>query len=190
MREENPIHKCVRYTDMALRRFFDTARQQPWYENTIFIITADHTNKHDHEEYGTDLGLFSVPILFYDPSGRMPRGQRKGIAQQTDIMPTVLNYLGYDKPYIAFGKDLLATPEEQTWAVNYINGIYQYVKYGYVLQFDGQKTRAVYALSDRLMRHNLMGKVKEQKTMEQELKAIIQQYMYRMNNDMIAAEHN
>lgn len=190
VREENPIHKCVRYTDMALRRFFDTARQQPWYENTIFIITADHTNKHDHEEYGTDLGLFSVPILFYDPSGRMPRGQRKGIAQQTDIMPTVLNYLGYDKPYIAFGKDLLATPEEQTWAVNYINGIYQYVKYGYVLQFDGQKTRAVYALSDRLMRHNLMGKVKEQNTMEQELKAIIQQYMYRMNNDMIAADNN
>lgn len=190
VRKDNPIHKCVRYTDMALRRFFDTARQQPWYENTIFVITADHTNKHDHEEYGTDLGLFAVPILFYDPSGRMPRGHRQGIAQQTDIMPTVLSYLRYGKPYIAFGKDLLSTPEEETWAVNYINGIYQYVKYGYVLQFDGQKTRAVYALSDRLMSRNLIGRVSRQKDMEQELKAVIQQYMHRMNNDMIAVKDN
>ena len=64
------------------------------------------------------------------------------------------------------------------------------MKYGYVLQFDGQKTRAVYALSDRLMSRNLIGRVSRQKDMEQELKAVIQQYMHRMNNDMIAVDNN
>ena len=88
--------------------------------------------------------------------------------------------IGEQKPYVGFGIDVLNTPANQTWAVNYLNGIYQYVKYGYVLQFDGFKTKAVYALSDKLMKHNLVGKVSQQAQMERELKAIIQQYMERM----------
>jgi hypothetical protein len=69
--------------------------------------------------------------------------------------------------------------------VNYLGGIYQYVKHGHVLQFDGQNTRSVYALSDSLMQHNLVGKVAEQPQMERELKAIIQQYMERMTQDRL-----
>ena len=107
------------------------------------------------------------------------------IAQQIDIVPTVLGILGYDKPYLSFGCDLMSTPAEETYAVNYLNGIYQYVKYGYVLQFDGQKTKALYPLSDKLMKHNLVGKVPQQKQMEREIKAIIQQYMQRMVNDKL-----
>ena len=79
----------------------------------------------------------------------------------------------------------MSTPAEETYAVNYLNGIYQYVKYGHVLQFDGQKTKALYALSDKLMKHNLVGKVPQQKQMEREIKAIIQQYMQRMVYDKL-----
>ena len=110
---------------------------------------------------------------------------RDGIAQQIDILPTVLSILGYDKPFLSFGCDLMSTPMEETYAVNYLNGIYQYVKYGHVLQFDGKQTKAVYALNDLLMKHNLKGKVKQQAKMEREVKAIIQQYMYRMVNDKL-----
>jgi arylsulfatase A-like enzyme len=137
------------------------------------------------DEYKTDLGGFCSPVIFYDPSGEMGSGMVDAIAQQTDIMPTILNHLGYDKPYVSFGQDLLTTPAEETWAVNYLNGIYQYVKYGYVLQFDGQKTRAVYALDDRLMKQNLIGKVSQQTQMECELKAIVQQYMERMTENRL-----
>ena len=80
---------------------------------------------------------------------------------------------------------MLHTPAEETWAVNYLNGIYQYVKYGYVLQFDGTQTKAIYSLEDRLMKTNLKGKVKQQTQMEQELKAIIQQYMERMTQNRL-----
>ena len=81
---------------------------------------------------------------------------------------------------MAFGCDLLNTPAKDTWAINYLDGIYQYCKGDYVLQFDGQQTIGVYALKDYLMSHNLKGQVAEQATMEREMKAIIQQYMVRM----------
>jgi hypothetical protein len=54
-----------------------------------------------------------------------------------------------------------------------------------VLQFDGQQTKAVYALTDSLMQHDVKGKVPQQQQMERELKAIIQQYMERMTQDRL-----
>lgn len=183
--EEMPIHKCIRYTDNALRNFFNKAKKEPWFKNTIFVMTSDHTNMSGFEEYKSDLGRFSVPIIIYDPSGEIKPGMRDAVAQQIDIVPTVLGYLGYDEPYLGFGIDVLNTPAEDTWAVNYLNGIYQYVKFGYVLQLEGMKTIGVYKLSDKLMKHNLVGKVKEQEQMERELKAIVQSYMDCMINDKL-----
>ena len=190
------MHKCIRYTDMALGKFFRTASRQPWFKNTIFVLTSDHTNMSDHAEYQTDLGGFCSPVIIYDASGEeAPRIEDK-IAQQIDILPTVLGMLHYPKPFLAFGIDVLRTPAENTWAVNYLNGIYQYVKHGYVLQFDGQQTRAVYSLNDSLMEHNLLQEAAAnsslftlpsslQEEMERELKAIIQQYMERMTQDRL-----
>ena len=180
------IHKCIRYTDMAIGKFFEAASRQPWFKNTIFVLTSDHTNMSDHPQYKTDMGGFCVPVIIFDPSGTLPPGEHEGIAQQTNIMPTVLGMLGYNKPFLAFGCNLLSTPPQETYAVNYLNGVYQYAKYGYVLQFDGEKTKAVYALDDRLMRNNLAGRVAVQQKMENEVKAIIQSYMYRMVNDQLS----
>lgn len=187
---DQAIHKCLRYSDYSLRRFFEEASKKPWFKNTLFVLTADHTNQTTHPEYMTDAGRFSVPVIFYDPSGDLKAARPTDvIAQQIDIMPTVLGYLGYDKPYLSFGVDLLNTPPEQTYAVNYSNGIYQYFKGDYLLQFDGQATIAVYAFkTDRLLKENLLGKVQEQEPMEKELKAIIQQYMQRMEEDRLTVQ--
>ncbi len=164
------IHKCIRYTDMAIGKFFETARRQKWFEDTIFVLTSDHTNMSDHKEYQTDLGGFCSPIIIYDP--QKPKGEiQDKIAQQIDIMPTVLGMLGYQKPYLAFGIDVLNTPAEDTWAVNYLNGVYQYVKHGEVIQFDGK---------EGVRREGVRSK-----EMERELKAIIQQYMERMTQDRL-----
>jgi phosphoglycerol transferase MdoB-like AlkP superfamily enzyme len=180
------IHKCIRYTDMAIGRFFQQASRQPWFKNTIFVLTSDHTNLSDHLEYQTDLGGFCSPIIIYEPgvTDLQPEVQQK-IAQQIDILPTIMSRLHYPKPYFAFGIDVLNTPSEDTWAVNYLNGIYQYVKHNHVLQFDGTHTRAVYSLTDSLMQHNLKGQMPMQSSMEHELRAIIQQYMSRMINDRL-----
>ena len=170
---------------MAIGRFFESARKQPWFKNTIFILVSDHTNQSNHQQYKTDIGEFSAPFILYDPSGEIKPGKRAGIAQQTDIMPTVFGILGYNKPYLSFGCDLLNTPPQQTYALNYINGVYQYTKNGYTMQFDGNRVTGIYSLKDLLMQHNLVGKVPEQAQMERELKAIIYQYMYRMVNNKL-----
>ena len=184
------IHKCIRYTDNAIRRFFEKAKTQPWYKNTLFVITSDHTNLSDHAYYQTDLGGFCSPIIFFDPSGDMKPGMRDAIAQQIDIMPTVLSYLGYDRPYVAFGCDLLTTTDEDTWAVNYLNGIYQYIKGDWLLQFDGQKSKALYRFrTDLLLKDNLLTKEpKRAADMERQVKAIIQSYMTRMVNNQLVVQ--
>ena len=185
------IHKCIRYTDHALRKFFAKAKTMPWYKNTLFVITSDHTNLSDHEYYQTDLGGFCSPIIFFDPSGEFKPGMRDAIAQQIDIMPTVLSYLGYDRKYVGFGIDLLTTPAKDTWAVNYLNGIYQYVKGDYLLQWDGQKTKALYRFrTDLLLKQNIADKEpKVREAMEREVKAVIQSYMERMTrNELVAGK--
>lgn len=185
--EALPIHKCIRYTDMALGRFFDEASRQPWFNNTIFVLTSDHTNMSDHPEYQTDLGGFCSPIVIYDPSGELVQpGVEDKVAQQIDILPTLLTLLGYPHPYVAFGIDVLNTPAEQTWAVNYLSGTYQLVQNGYVLQYDGKNATGFYALSDSLMQNNLLDKHPQQQAdMLRFLQAIIQQYMQRMTGDQL-----
>lgn len=178
-----PIHKTIGYVDMALRKFFETAETKDWYRNTIFVITNDHTNARSHDEYRSAISAFYGPILIFDPSGSLPRGVFEGVAQQTDIMPTVLNITGASQPYVAFGKDLFSVPAEESWAVNH-NGIYQYMKYGYVLQFDGKRNVGLYRLGDHKMERNLLGSEPEiEMRMQRELEALIQQYMRRMLND-------
>lgn len=185
------LHKCIRYADYSIKRFFESASKQPWFNNTIFIITADHaSSKRTHEVYFGEVGGFRVPIIFYDPSGEFPSGRRPGIVQQMDIMPTMLNYIGYDRPYIAFGKDILNTPTEETWAFNW-DFFPQYFKGEYVMRMENQQISEIYNyVKDPLLKENLKGKLP--KDIEQDLFrhmcAIIQSYKQRMNADNVTIE--
>ena len=191
---EEPFLKCAQYTDHALSRFFEYAEKQTWYKNTLFVITADHTNRNNSEEYKTASGMFEVPIIFFLPGGEEPFTPGIDdtlIAQQIDIMPTVLEFVGYDKEFIAFGKSLISATPNESYAVNYTNGVYQYYEGEYLLQFDGDKDKstAMYNIrNDRLMKENILGTTDVQDKMEQKLKAIIQQYMSRMVHDRLTPE--
>ncbi|MFI3286516.1 MAG: sulfatase-like hydrolase/transferase [Rikenellaceae bacterium] len=181
------IHQCVGYTDNALRRFFETASQQEWFDSTLFVITADHTSLTAYPEEQNSLSVFNVPIIFYQPNSQL-MGRSDVIAQQIDIMPTVLNYLGYSEPYLSFGFDLLSIPASQSYAVNYYNGLYQYFKGDLMLQFDGENSVALYNFKkDKLLQNNLLNTRPEQSEMERDVKAIIEQYMGRMERDELEA---
>ena len=157
---ESPLQECVAYTDHALRRFFHEASLKPWFRNTIFVLTADHTSQQIDPFYTTSLGNYCVPIIFYAPGDSLLCGyDEERVVQQTDIMPTILGLLHYDHPYIAFGQDMLRTPPSETFALHWLPevGGYEYVRGNYLLQFDGRETTAAYAYrSDSLLQHNIL----------------------------------
>ena len=107
----HPVHKAIRYADLALKHFFERAKQQAWFDNTLFVITADHVPAdRSHPLFNTELGLFRVPMIFYHPAGVLPTGRNDRIVQQVDILPSVIDYLGLlgrsDFPLLPFGKSV------------------------------------------------------------------------------------
>ncbi len=185
-----PLHRTLLYSDHALQHFFATASQQPWFKNTLFVITADHTSQLQYAESLTSVGIITIPIAIYDPSGELPTGKRPGVMQQIDIMPTVLRILGYNKPYLAFGKDVF-DPGETPWAVSYSNNIYQYIEGDYTLLFDGEQPTGLYNyVADPLLKDNLLKRPDSQRPPQSDemllrLKAIVQSYMQRMSTNSL-----
>lgn len=177
-----PIHQCIGYSDYALRRFFETAQQQPWFNNTLFVITADHTNQLTQPISQTAYGLYRVPIAFYSPSFSKAVLQRSVPISQTDIMPSVLAYMGYDKPFFAFGEDALTKPKSHPYAVCYNYPYYQIMSDSLLLQWDGQEVTGVYNYQqDPLLQQQLSDtSCPEVEPMLTYLKAYIQQYIDRM----------
>jgi phosphoglycerol transferase MdoB-like AlkP superfamily enzyme len=90
------IHESIGYADYSLKQFFETASRQPWYKNTIFVITGDHTSISDNPSYNSYPGRFKVPIIFYDPSGRLPKNVEGKTASHIDITPTIFGLLGIE----------------------------------------------------------------------------------------------
>ncbi len=180
-----PIHACIEYTDHALRRFFESVSKMPWYQNTLFVITADHTSSNiGHAAYRTGWGFFAIPIIFFKPDNSLA-GIEHQIGQQTDIMPSVLGYLHYPKRYVAFGRDVFRE-ETAPVAFNYKDNTYQLFEGEHVLIFDGTRSVGLYNYrEDELMQLNLLREEPEMASrMEQKIKGVIQQY----NNRMIADE--
>ena len=184
-----PIHQCIEYTDHSLKLFFQRISKMPWYKNTLFVITADHTSSNILlPEYRTGWGFYSVPIIFFKPDNSLA-GMEDAIAQQVDIMPSVLGYLHYNRPYVAFGRDIFRESSPPV-AFNYKDNTYQVFEDNHVLVFDGTRSLALFDfINDKLMEHNLLDKHPERVTkMEKKIKAVIQQYNNRMIEDRLTVD--
>ena len=188
-REGNlPIQKSLMYADYSLGQFIKSARQMPWYQNTIIVITADHTSEGYFPYYRSGVGQYSIPILFLFPEEGM-KGIRQEIVQQTDLMPTLLTYLGYDQDFIAFGTDML-NANDPHFSVHYVAGIYTLIKGDHVLEFDGSTSLTLFNLKqDSLQQKNLLGSQPEvTQRMEEFIKAYIQQYNNRVINNQLTVQ--
>ncbi len=182
-----PLHQCIGYSDNALRMFFDNVRQQPWFSNTLFVITADHNIPGDHDEYKTNANAFAIPIIFYCPSDTSLVGRDERLAQQADIMPSVLSYLGYNKPFVSFGSDLF-DESQQRFVVNYNTDVYQIYMNDTIAYFDGKQITAAYDLNaDPKLEHNILPH-SDISNIEQKIKAYVQQYNNRMITDNLTVD--
>lgn len=179
------MHEPIQYTDYALKKYFETAKKQDWFQNTIFVITGDHTNASYHKEYQNAVNSFAVPVIFYSPN---PDYQLKGrsteIAQQMDIYPTLSQLIGYNKPIRSWGRSLVS-PEKYPHIVVNSDGITTkiLIKDKYYL-FDGKEVVGIYNANDWELSNNLLTKLQDAETKHNIslAKAWYQDYMYRVIN--------
>ncbi|MFM2190295.1 MAG: Lipoteichoic acid synthase 1, partial [Bacteroidota bacterium] len=175
-----PIHESIGYADYALRAFFEAASKQPWYNNTLFVLTADHTGPAELTEYSTRNGVFKIPMVYYKPDGSL-KGVSDRTVQQSDIMPTVLDYLGYKKKWMDFGTSVFDS-NSIGMAINSTGDLFQIIRNDSLLQFDGMKSVALYSLkSDPLMQYNLIG---SPNTTMEELEILIKSYLIQYQTAM------
>ena len=181
------IHESIGYADYALRKFFECASTKDWYSNTLFVITADHTQSLVTPKYNTPIGEYRVPLILFHP-GKKVNADTSKISQHLDIMPTVLDYIGIEKESpILFGCSVLDSTEEGC-ALFYTNKTYMYVKKSYYIEFDNGRVK-MYASTDWQRKIEIVDKPEIKAQYEKELKAYIQYYNNGLNANSWYQDH-
>jgi phosphoglycerol transferase MdoB-like AlkP superfamily enzyme len=169
------VQRGVAYTDLAVRSFFEKYGRQEWFKSTIFVFAADHVSSEIYaDKTRTPTGNTHIISFIYTHGAR--RGIYPRASQQTDLMPTVLGMLDYDKPYFAFGRDVLNEPERFPLAINYFDQTFQGVTDSVALFFDERQITSAYLRSDTLQRHPVPATQSAAQRALREMKAVIQQY--------------
>ena len=88
---------AMRYSDWALGQFFEKARKEPYFKETLFVIVGDHGFGNEQQITEMDLGRFNVPMLMIAPGMQEKFGERDHtVGTQIDIVPTIMGRLGGD----------------------------------------------------------------------------------------------
>lgn len=174
------IHECIGYTDYALKQFFNKAQHEPWFKNTIFVLVADHCNTIFYNEYTKEMNRNTVPIIIYKPDSKYV-GENRELAQQIDIYPTLLDMMGYQKPFRSWGRSLVGDTKVPPFSIKYSQNVYQYMSGNYVCCFDGKKTVGFYDKDDKALERNLIAnRNPAMDSLELRCKAFVQDYMERI----------
>lgn len=137
----HPLYTCLRYADHSIEKFFETAKKQSWYSNTIFVITADHTAIDIVGEKPIALEEYRIPIIFFDPEKHY-KIKESEIISQIDILPTVMEMIDYPYDYFSLGKPYFES--NNISSINYKSDIYQVVTKNYLYQFNGKRCLGLY----------------------------------------------
>ena len=179
------MHEPMQYTDYAIKKSFEPAKNQPWFKNTIFVFTGDHSNQIYYSEYEKTMNRYAVPLLFYSPN---PEYNLKGInnefAQQIDIYPTLADLLGYNKNLRSWGKSLLSDKKYPSIIVNSDSITENFIIGNYIYRFNGKDIVGIFDRSDLNLDKNLLSTIKTPETEKGKLlaKAWYQDYMNRIMN--------
>jgi len=115
----------VKYADYALGKYLAEAAREPWFDNTVFVVIADHTaNAAGKQEL--DATKYHIPFLIYAPGFVEPR-IFDHFASQIDVAPILLGLLQFSYVGRFYGEDLLRDYDEVPHAY-----VANYEKLGYL----------------------------------------------------------
>ncbi len=112
-RSKEAEKQIVEYADWSIGQFLKAARRESWYRNTVFVIYADHGKMVGKADGELPVSYNHIPLLIFGPDVKPQLYD--GLAQQVDIVPTVLGLLGLSYDYDGFGVDLLKTRRQMVF---------------------------------------------------------------------------
>jgi phosphoglycerol transferase MdoB-like AlkP superfamily enzyme len=182
------INDAVRYSDYALQQFFKAAEEKDWYDNTLFIIVADHTPASGTPIYFKEMGNMHIPLVFYHPTNQFFKGRSEKVVSQIDIMPTILDLVGHHDPFFSFGNSVFQDQDGQSASFIGEKFLYfgTYKNEHYLLTYLDEKPLGLYNLKDKLQSKNLLDLIEVTENLEDRLQALIQTYNHALiNNQML-----
>lgn len=117
--QRSPLEISVAYADQCLGSFLESIKNAPFFNRTLFVITADHTPDSRDDCYSGTIGQMAVPLLFYMPGKIIPNTDNRHV-QHLDIMPSILDFVNYPDTVFSFGVSLFRP--QPSFSVSYNNG--------------------------------------------------------------------
>jgi phosphoglycerol transferase MdoB-like AlkP superfamily enzyme len=91
-KKKNTVNNAMKYADFSIGKFFEIAKKEDYYKNTIFIVIADH-NTRTYGKYLVPIKKFRIPALIIGPN--IPKGKKfELLTSQIDMPPTLLSMIG------------------------------------------------------------------------------------------------
>lgn len=118
-------YRSLHLSDHALRRFFDKASKQPWFNDTVFVIFGDHGLNYNSTNItpavrACNLQAWHIPLLIYAPGGQVAPGVNPAFHIQPDVLPTMASLAGMDYYTNTLGRNML-DPANDADAVAFIS---------------------------------------------------------------------
>ena len=182
---ELEIHESIGYADHALKRFFEKAKQTDWYQNTLFVITADHTSKTNSPYFQSELGRFRVPLIFFHPQHDLEFLDTSKIAQHTDIKPSIEHLLGFGSKASFFGQSLCS--KEENIALLYSGDTYKAVTNEFTIDFRPPDSWRIFTRDDWQLSRELTDQqsINASKAYQQLIKAKVQAFQNGLLDDKL-----
>jgi glucan phosphoethanolaminetransferase (alkaline phosphatase superfamily) len=177
---EGPLENSasIMYADLSLRKFFEKVRTEPWYSNSLFVLTADHAGISEQLFFSNPVGNLTIPICFFRPDNSLT-GKFEPCFSQMDILPTAMCLLGFEKPFFALGKDHF---QSKHICCYYGNSSHNQYTDSLALIYGDMKLQAAYNYRrDSTLSANIVGKFPlVEKAEGAQLRAFIQLYNHTL----------
>ncbi len=175
---EGPVEilSSIAYADDVLKDFFAKAEKQPWFKDTLFVITADHTQKNYLPSYENEISKYKIPVLFYHAGMKWPAIDKDQIVQQIDILPSVLDFLNVSvKEQILLGSSVFNNQNDKV-SLHFNEGRYLLVAKDYFLDWKDGHEPEMYSRNDEFQKNILSEPTLRREELISKMKAGIQYF--------------
>lgn len=175
------IHKSIAYADLSLKNFFLKCEKLPWFNNTLFVITGDHTSDSENPLYQTPTGRYAVPFIFYCPRNNGVEEKKDNVMQQSILLPTIMDYLHYPSSFNSLGNSAL---RNGSYAIFYSGGSYTMLQNNHALVMSPSRQTYLYDyVKDPYMQNEIGDNSILKQNMDLTLKSYLQLFVKQMKED-------